>query len=304
MRKNNNLTKFITYLLVLFITTVFSQTKGIVIDNTTNRGIPYINIWIENENIGATSNEKGEFILKANETSKIVIFSGIGYETKRLEIKDLTEKVLLKPIVTELEEVEVYTKKGTKELSIDKFKKRKLNSSFATNGTPWMVAKYFPYKKEYEDIPFFKTFKVLTGSRIKNTKFNIRLYTKSEDGKPDEYLYDKNIFATAKKGRKYTEIDVSKLNIQFPKGGFFIVMEWLIIESNKYEYTYTMKGSKKKYKGVSYEPTFGTIPVDNPDNSWIFRKGKWEKVWKNHNKKLKFYKGKYNQIAIELILSN
>jgi hypothetical protein len=39
-------------------TTGYSQMKGIVIDAETKEKIPYVNIWLENENIGTTSNSK------------------------------------------------------------------------------------------------------------------------------------------------------------------------------------------------------------------------------------------------------
>jgi len=294
----------LTYILITFTIFAFSQVKGTVIDKNTNIGIAYINIWIENENIGTTSNEKGEFTLNINDKSKTIIFSGIGYQTKKVEIEIFNETIKLKPLITELPEVNIISKKETKELSVDNFRKSKKTSSFATSSTPWMIGKFFPYKNQYKETSFIKKFIILTRSRIKNAKFSIRLYTKGKDGKPNEFLYGNSIFGIAKKGKKKTEIDVSELNIQFPKDGFFIVTEWLIIDSNKYKYTYNMMGSKEKHFGVSYEPTFVTIPKDTGENSWIYTKGKWKKVWRNSDKTLRSYKGRYNQIAVELILTN
>jgi len=309
MKTKNNISnifsiKILSYLLLLFTSSLFSQIKGKVLNNQTQKGIPYVNIWIENENIGTTSNEQGEFILKPNQTSKNIIFSAIGYETKKISLKDFNKQVTLKPVVTELNEVTIISKKETKELSIDKFKKHKINSSYACSGIPWMVAKFFPYKKKYEDTPFLQSLTFLTRSKIKNSKFNIRLLSIGSDGKPYKYLYDKNIYGVAKKGKKYTKIDVSKLNIPFPKEGFFVAVEWLIIDSNKYEYSYTWENSKVKQYGVRYEPSISSLPVNNNENCWIYSKGFWKKNWKNSKKALKIYRGKYNQLAIELILSN
>jgi hypothetical protein len=39
----------------------FSQLRSVVIDKETKEAIPYVNIWIEDENIGTTSNQQGEF---------------------------------------------------------------------------------------------------------------------------------------------------------------------------------------------------------------------------------------------------
>jgi len=88
----------------------------------------------------------------------------------------------------------------------------------------------------------------------------------------------------AKKGKKITEINLRNLNIEFPKKGFFIAVEWLIIESNKYEFTYTMKGNNRKLKAISYQPNIGTIPTETNMNTWIFSGGKWQKIWKNNGR--------------------
>jgi hypothetical protein len=92
--------------------------------------------------------------------------------------------------------------------------------------------------------------------------------------------------------------------MEFPKEGFFIAIEWLIIESNKHEYSYTMQGSGKKLTGISYEPAIGTVPAETDENSWVFNQGKWREIFKNKNGILKRYKDKYSLLAIELTLTN
>ena len=139
---------------------------------------------------------------------------------------------------------------------------------------------------------------------MKNSKFNVRLYGVNKNGEPENYIYNQNIIGIAKKGKNTTEIDLSKLNIEFPKNGFFIAIEWLIIKENKYEYKYTMDGSRKKLNGTSYEPSIGTVPAETDENSWIFNQGKWRKVFRNNSVGLKRYKDKYGLLAIELTLTN
>jgi len=242
--------KLLTIAILLISNLGFSQLKSVIIDSKTKEGIPYVNIWVENENIGTTSNEKGEFELNI-EKPKIILFSAIGYKTKRISSDLIKNRIELKPFVTELDEVIIKPKMLTKELTIGEFKKSKINFYFSCGTKPWIAARYFRYDKKYTETPFLNKISVLTNSRVKDSKFNIRLYTINSKGEPDNYIYDKNIIGIAKKGKKVTEIDVSKLNIKFPKNGFFIAIEWLIIENNKYKYNYTMQGSKKKYKGIS-----------------------------------------------------
>lgn len=209
----------------------------------------------------------------------------------------------MKPITTELNEVIINSKKLTQELILGEFQKSKVNHYFGCGIKPWITARFFKFNSNYNKTPFLKKIRVLTKSDVKDSKFNIRLYRVNKNGEPENYIYDQNIIGIAKKGKETTEIDISKLNIQFPDDGFFIAIEWLIIEDNKYEYKYTIEGSKKKLEGISYEPAIGTVPAETDENSWIFNQGKWRKVWKNVGTN-KIYKDKYSLMAIELTLTN
>lgn len=295
--------KLLAITLLLISNLCFSQLKSVIIDSETKEKIPYVNIWVENENIGTTSNEKGEFKLEIDGT-KVILFSAIGFETKKISSDSIKNILELKPLITELNEVVIKSKKKSQKLIIGKFKKSKINHYFACGTKPWITARYFKFKEEYNNTSFLNKIRLLTNSDVENSKFNIRLYGVSENGEPKDYIYDENIIAIAKKGKKITEIDVSDLNIEFPKDGFFIAIEWLIIESNKYEYNYTMKDSNKKLTGISYEPSIGTVPAETDENSWIFNQGKWRKIFKNNSGTLKRYKDKYNLLAIELTLTN
>jgi len=294
--------KLLTITFLLISNLCFSQLKSVIIDSETKEKIPYVNIWVENKNIGTTSNEKGEFKLEIDST-KMIIFSAIGFETKKISSDLIKNYLELKPLTIELDEVIISSKKITQELIIGEFKKSKINLYFGCGIKPWITARFFKYNDKYGKTPFLKKIRILTKSDVKNSKFNIRLYSINENGEPENYIYDQNIIGIAKKGKKTTEIDISKLNIQFPEKGFFIAIEWLIIENNKYEYKYTMEGSRKKLEGISYEPAIGTVPAETDENSWIFNQGKWRKVWKNVGT-IKRYKEKYSLMAIELTLTN
>ena len=65
--------------LLLISQFTFSQIKGVVVDEN-DKPIPYVNIWVENENIGTTSQEDGTFVLNDSEVNKNLIFSAIGYK--------------------------------------------------------------------------------------------------------------------------------------------------------------------------------------------------------------------------------
>jgi hypothetical protein len=290
-------------LMILISEISFGQITGVVKDSISNEPIPYVNIWVENENLGTTANENGAFTLNTNTNSKTFIFSSIGYETKKVNSELIKNVVKLKPKITELQEIVVKANKQKNEKVIGSFKKSEINFYFACGKVPWITARFFDFNENFNQTPFLKMIRILTKSDVKDSKFNIRLYSVNENGSPGAYVYDKNILGVARKGEKITEIDISKLNIKFPEKGLFIAIEWLIIESNKYEFSYSMNDSKKKYQGIHYEPEIGTVPSETDENSWIYNQGKWKKVWKNSGP-IKRYKDKYNLLAIELTLTN
>lgn len=291
---------FITFLLITSL--CFGQLKSVIINSETKETIPYVNIWIENENVGTTSNENGEFELDVS-GSKIIVFSAIGFETKKIASNEIKSILALKPQTTLLDEVVIILKKQNEKLVIGTFNKSEINHYFSSGSKPWIIAKYFEFKEDYSETPFLNKIKLLTNSEIQNSKFNIRLYSIGENGQPDDYIYDENIIGTAQKGKRVTEVDISDVNIAFPKEGFFIAIEWLIIDDNIHKYSYKIKGSRKRLKAVSYEPSVGTIPSESEHNSWGFIKGKWGRVWKNIPTS-NSYKSKYNVLAIELTLTD
>ena len=292
---------FILFFLVIKISAGYSQTKAVVIDSTTSKTVPYVNIWVENENNGTTSNDYGEFIINETDSTKNIVFSAIGYKRETVQISQIKNIINLKPETTVLEEVVLTKKKESKKIVIDKFKKSKIHFYYGSGKTPWMVGKYFPNEDKYLDTPFIKEFAFLTNSEIENAKFNIRLYEYDSLNFIGNSVYDKNIISSVKKGKKTTIIDISDLNIRFPKKGLIVVVEWLIIESNKREYSYISKGIKKK--NTAFEPMFGAVAKDTNKYAMVYR-GKWMKTFKNTNQSIKNYKDKYSELAVSLTLTN
>ena len=59
---------------LLFILVSFSvsaQIKGVVVDEN-NKPIPFVNIWVENENIGVSSEENGEYTINTAKTKNLI----------------------------------------------------------------------------------------------------------------------------------------------------------------------------------------------------------------------------------------
>ncbi|MCH8554081.1 MAG: carboxypeptidase-like regulatory domain-containing protein [Schleiferiaceae bacterium] len=294
-----------TALLVLplvFVNLLFGQVKSVVVDSSSKEKIPFVNIWVEDQNRGTSANLYGEFELQID-TTCVLVFSAIGYETIRLKSDAVAEFVEMKRYITELDEVVVTSREKNIENSIGKANKAAINHFFGCRNMPWIIARMFPYESQQDSTPYLKEIRLVTRSEIKNASFNIRLYGINEAGEPEGYLYHQNIIAQAKKGKRVTTVDVSQLNIILPSNDFFVAFEWIITDANRHEYTYTTNGDRKKRKGLSYEPSIGAVSSETDSYTWIYLRGKWQKGWETTTM-LKNREGNHSLLAIELLLVN
>lgn len=276
---------------------VFSQIRGVVKDSISGEPIPYVNIWVENETVGTTSEADGSFSLDIKD-EKVLIFSALGFETKKLSSK--SEVILLKPKVFELKEVMVLNQKKTKELEIGDA--HKVHISQLSGNKPWIYAKLFNYDYKYKETPFVKKIVFYSNSDIKGAKIKIRIFG-FNDSIPSEDLINEDIIVTVKGGMKKNTIDVSHYNIEFPKRGLVIGLEWLIIEENKYFFTYKDTKTKQKVSLENYAPSL--VINHSPDEiSFTYSKGKWYKHKRHSSNFKKEWNNKVNTPAINLILTN
>ncbi|MFT5917618.1 MAG: hypothetical protein ACJAWV_004240 [Flammeovirgaceae bacterium] len=272
---------FFSSLFLLLSLTVFGQIRGIVIDSITNEPIPYVNIWIENENIGTSSKRNGEFLLQPTTGKKMVIFSAVGYSNQRIALVSRNEKhtILMSAKSTLLQEVLVEGKRERKKKTkIGNVKAKGVKAFYGCKGQPWIIARYFPYQDSFSKTPFIKKISFFTSNNRGDSEFNIRLYTVGEDSLPSEYLTNENIIGTAESGEKITEIDLSELYISVPKNGFFIGVEWLILDKNSYtaRLEYTNPDTTKVVD--MYTPNFAMDFSNEYELGWRFEKGKWNRI--------------------------
>ena len=265
--------KIPVWILLLISQFTFSQIKGVVKDSLTGNPIPYVNIWVENENIGTTSEEEGTFEIKTSEKSKNLIFSTIGFETKRYSIDNLST-IVLKPTVYQLEDVVISKLKNTKQIEIGDSKKRFYLPEPQT--TPWILAKKINFDESNSDARFLKTLIYYTKSELDSAKFRVRVFSVSKKDFPEEDLLSKEIIVQVKKGRHKTEVDLSTYKIEVPKEGIIVGFESLLIEENRYKEKFGLQNSKKTVKIDNYDPHI-LYQYINSESSYTFRTGKWVK---------------------------
>lgn len=275
---------------------VNAQIKGKVIDEN-NQPIPYVNILVENENIGTTSDLDGSFALGIKE-EKTLIFSILGYEKLKLKSTQATV-VKMRSTTYQLGEISIVNKKETKQLEIGKTE-NSIRQAFE-NG-PRFDAKFFPFLPKYTKTKYVKKVIIYTESSIEKATVKIHFYQIGEDGLPGEELLEKDYIATVKKGSRMTQFDLSSLNIIFPKKGLFVAIERLFVESNKLEKTVAASDpSKTKTQRMYYPLPFYNF-VEN-EFTYTFLGGKWTKEFKKDEND-KPVKSRVFEPAINLILTN
>jgi hypothetical protein len=268
--------KFILFL--LFLTSIFSfaQTKGVVQDSISGKPIPFVNIWVENENSGATSEEDGTFLINTSSKSKNLLFSALGFEKKKVKITDASV-VKLKSIDYQLDEVVISKRFESKKREIGETDNTICQ---AFDNGPRIDVKYFPYQASYKKTRYIKQVSIYTDSRIENASIRIHFYGVDANGFPSEELLNKDMIVSVKKGTIINAFDITDYNLKFPKTGLFVGFEKLIIEKNKKEKTVTDLITNKTTIQKTYYPFVLYNRVDRA-SLFTFSGGKWNKQTKN-----------------------
>lgn len=252
-----------------------AQTKGIVKDSITGQPIPYVSVWVENETIGTTAEENGEFIINTNDKDKNLVFSVLGYERKVCKVSEVAS-VLLSPSALELGGVTITNKKEKKQIEIGKTKSV-IQEAF-DNG-PRMDAKFFPYQKEYAKTKWIQKVTILTDSKVEDATIKLHLYEVDEKGFPGEELLSKDYIVTLRKGIFKHKVDISEFNLQMPKNGIFAAFEKLIIAKNKLEKTITDYNSNTTKTQITYSPLVLYNSVEK-EHLFSYSGGRWIKLTK------------------------
>jgi hypothetical protein len=285
-------------ILFIFISnSISAQIKGVVKDSLTGKAISYVNIWVQNENIGASTEENGEFSINTTKT-KNLIFSALGYEKKTIKAADAAI-INLKPTSYQLDEVVISKRFETKIIEIGKTKTA-IYQAF-DNG-PRIDVKYFPYYPKYKSTRYLKQVAIETDSKIDNATIKIHFYSVDTNGYPGEELLTKDIITTVKKGVNKNLFTISEFNLRMPKTGLFVGFEKLIIEKNKTEETRTNFNNNTISVKKTYHPLMLYNFVER-DVVFTFSGGKWNKEIQLGKDNLPIKK-MVNEPAINLILTN
>lgn len=290
--------KIIFAALFLISITTSSQIKGIVKDSLTGKAIPYVSIWVENENNGTTSEEDGTFSVNVSEKSKNLIFSALGYTKKICKVSNASV-VSLQQVPYQLEEIVISKRKETRQIEIGKTENEILE---AFDNGPRIDTKFFPFLSHYKKTKFIKQVTIFTDSKIDNASIKIHFYSVDSNGFPGEELLDKDFIVSVNKGVNKTAFSVTKYNLKMPNSGIFIGFEKLIIENNKVEKTIKDVNSNATQVQKTYYP-FVLYNYVERAHLYTFSGGKWSRKPSENDADAK-QTIKIYEPAINLILTN
>jgi hypothetical protein len=103
--------RLIIIILILLPVNAFSQVSGIVMDKIYGYPVRNVNIRVEGQNIGTTSDHEGNFSIPGDIIGNTLIVSAIGFETQRVVVDKKVLKIDLIIKVYQLNEVVITSEK-------------------------------------------------------------------------------------------------------------------------------------------------------------------------------------------------
>jgi hypothetical protein len=228
---------FIALSVVASATTAWSQqaaqVKGVIIDKDTKEPLPFSSIGLKNEQIGALSNEHGQFIVpaptKSADDSLIVI--ALGYARRAVFVKrgvnvpNMTIEVPKRAV--ELGNVLV---KAGKVKNLGLGARADSPGEGMIQGLPGSQYAFFVKNDKKKHLGNVRTVSFYIGEHgFPREPFRVRLY--KADGNynsPNTDLLTENVVVSAPQGGQWYTVDLTPYNIMAPEEGFFVAMEWVV----------------------------------------------------------------------------
>ena len=209
------------------------QIKGVIVDKDTKEPLPFSSIGLKNEQIGALSNEHGQFIVPAptKNTNDSLIVVALGYARRAVLVKrgvavpSLTIEVPKRAV--ELSNVVVKAGK-IKNLGLGA---RAANPGEGMiQGLPGSQYAFFVKNDKNKRLGNVRTVSFYIGENgFPREPFRVRLYR--ADGNynaPNTDLLTENVVVSAPQGGQWYTVDLTPYNIIAPEEGFFVAMEWVV----------------------------------------------------------------------------
>jgi len=293
------------FICILITALAKAQVTGVVKDRQGN-AIPYVNVWVLNEQAGTTADGEGKYSINATGT-KTLVFSAVGFKTQHVKAAEAS-KIVLQDDVTLLDEVVLSNKRGKHKITVGKYNKNKNRYYQGGMNKPDILVKYFAPSQATKEHPFIKNLTFYALNLNEKAVITLRFFNVDKDGSPGKDLTGENIIVEVPKGNKNLKVNLEKYKIMVPENGFFAGFEWMVIDQNKYVSATVYKDAQGKEhlmeNFIQYMPQIGTNPSEGSTH-WRYTQGKWianNKMAKNTA--AESYQDKYEDLTIKLTLTD
>lgn len=256
--------------------------EGHVYDHKTKEPIPYVNLSFLNTLKGTSTDEQGHFFvdIPTHFLERKVHISSLGYNDTIVDAKFIygSKQFQMLEESFELDEVVVTESFGNSDV-LNPISSYSLTSGFSSSSTPWVLALYFPnigaQKKYVDKVTVF--LKKNENFKRESAKFRIRIYDVDEvTKKPNRDLLRKSIVLEHNVEKDYVSIDLAAFNIEIPRAGIYVGLEWLFVPSNWYMQKEINQLTNKKVVEDRFAPTFRGIYTQNQNYKvMIYGMGDW-----------------------------
>lgn len=277
---------------------IFAQ-NFTILDSIHKEPIPFATISFGN-GLGNFANEEGEFIFSKEKYSDVdtLFISAIGFAEKAILTNKLPSTILLKPEVSELDEVTVSVPKNGKY----KIKKQKAitHEDLFSSWLPTVESEVALFFKQFENKPT-QISKLLLPINVESkykskgkgkfaTICRVNFYRNS-NGFPGEPMGYENIaFAINEEAKKVFELDITSKSIYIPKDGLFVSIQVLgyanaqgrLSQTKKYREIKTARGIQKI--STSFRPLLPFTKERSNENTYVRRIFLNDKKWQIFNK--------------------
>ena len=210
-----------------------AEIKGVIIDKDTKEPLPFTSIGLKNEQIGALSNEHGQFVVPApsQNTADSLVVVALGYGRRAVLVK---RGVAVASLTIELPKRAVAL--GNVTVKAGKVKNLGLGSRSddpgegMIQGLPGSQYAFFVKNEKKKRLGNVRTVSFYIGENgFPREPFRVRLY--KADGNynaPNTDLLTENVVVSAPQGGQWYTVDLTPYNIIAPEEGFFVAMEWVV----------------------------------------------------------------------------